>query len=100
VRIERDRLLNKLDIAARKDSAEGDAEFERIMNEEVDAFNEKFPSAELKDADINNALLKREKIRDDAIAGVTVTKKQADALGPLLDRMEQRLEERSQKMRK
>jgi predicted N-formylglutamate amidohydrolase len=54
----------------------------------------------LKDADINNALLKREKIRDDAIAGVTVTKKQADALGPLLDRMEQRLEERSQKMRK
>jgi hypothetical protein len=99
VRIERERLLTKLDIADRKDSPEGDAEFDRIMDEEVDAFNEKFPNAELSDSDINDALLTRQKIRDDAIAGVTVTEKQADALGPLLDRMEKRLDERSRKMR-
>jgi len=99
VRIERDRLLMKLDIADRKDSPEGDAEFERIMDEEVDAFNEKYPSAELTDSAINDALLTRQKIRDDAIAGVVVTDKQADALGPLLDRMEKRLDERSRKMR-
>jgi len=97
VRIERERLLSKLDIANRDDSPEGDAKYEAVM-QEVDAFNDKYPSAELTDANINDALRLREKIRDDAIAGVTITKKQTDALGPLLDRMEKRLEERHQKM--
>lgn len=100
VRIERDKLLDKLDIADRKGTDEGDAEFDRIMDEEVEAFNDKYPSAELKWAQIRDSLKTRQKQRDDAIAGVTVTKKQADALGPLLDRMEERIERRHEKMEK
>lgn len=100
VRLERDKLLDKLDIADRKGTDEGDAEFDRIMDEEVEAFNDKYPSAELKWAQIRDSLKARQKQRDDAIAGVTVTKKQADALGPLLDRMEERVEKRHEKMEK
>ena len=97
VRIERERLLDKLDIADRKGTDEGDAEYDRIMEEEVEPFNDKYPNAELKQSQINDALKARRKVRDDSIAGVTITKKQADALDPLLERMEKRIEERHEK---
>jgi hypothetical protein len=96
VRIERERLLNKLDVADRKGTDEGDAEYDRIMEEEVEPFNDKYPNAELKQSQINDALKARRKIRDDSIAGVTLTKKQADALDPLLERMEKRIEKRQE----
>jgi len=100
IRIQRDALLEKLDIADRKDSDEGDAEFERIMDEEVDKFNDMFPNYELKDSDIQKSLASRQKIRDNAIAGVAVDKKDEDAFSAVLDRMEERIERNAAKMQK
>lgn len=91
VDIEREKLLKRLDIAASKDTPEGDAEFERLLEKDVEAFNEKYPNAELKNREINASLDKRDKLRADAIAGITLTKKQANALTPLLERMDERL---------
>ena len=100
IRIQRDALLEKLDIADRKDSDEGDAEFDRIMDEEVEKFNDMFPKYELKDSDIQKSLASRQKARENAIAGVTVDKKDEDAFGNLLDRMEERIERNAAKMQK
>jgi hypothetical protein len=100
IRIQRDALLKKLEIADRKDSDEGDVEFERIMEEEVEKFNDKFPSYELTDKTINKSLATKEKARDNSIAGVTVDKKDEDAFGVLLERMEERIDRNAAKMQK
>lgn len=100
IRIQRDALLKKLEIADRKDSDEGDVEFERIMEEEVEKFNDKFPSYELTDRTINKSLAAKEKARDNSIAGVTVDKKDEDAFGVLLERMEERIDRNAAKMEK
>jgi hypothetical protein len=99
VNIEREHILKKLDVAASKDTPEGDAEFEKLY-EEVDAFNKKYPNAELKNPEINASLEKREKLRGDAIAGMALTKKQANALTPLLERMNERLDRQHEKAEK
>ena len=96
--IERKRLLRKLDIAATKDTPEGDAEYERLLKTEVEAFNEKHPDFELKQSDINESIRMKEKLRENAIAGVEVNRKQADALAPLLERMNKRVEDREKKV--
>jgi hypothetical protein len=96
VNIEREHILKKLDVAASKDTPEGDAEFEKLY-EEVDAFNKKYPNAELKNPEINASLDKREKLRADAIAGISLTKKQVNALTPLLERMNERLDRQQEK---
>jgi hypothetical protein len=98
VDMERTKLLDMLDIADRTDTPEGDDEFERIMDEEVDKFNDKYPSREITWRNVRESLKSREKARGDAIAGVMVTKKQEEALGPLLDRMEERIDKRRNKM--
>jgi hypothetical protein len=100
IRIQREALLNKLDIADRKDSDEGDAEFDRIMDTEVEKFNEKFPSYELTDDSIQRSLDAKQEARDNAIAGVTVDTKDEDAFGALLDKMEERIERNAAKMEK
>lgn len=100
IRLEHDALLKKLDVAAMKNTPEGDAEYERLLDEDVEEFNAKYPNMEIRMDEINNSLKKREKMRDDAIAGVNVTKKEADALEPLLERMTRRLEKREDEMRK
>ena len=100
VNIEREQLLKKLDIAASKDTPEGDAEFEKLLAKDVEAFNEKYPNAELKNREINDSLDKREKLRADAIAGVSLTKKQVNALTPLLERMNERLDRQHEKAEK
>jgi hypothetical protein len=100
IRIQREALLNKLDIADRKDSEEGDAEYERILDTEVEKFNEKFPSYELTDDSIQSSLDARQDARDNAIAGVTVDTKDEDAFGALLDNMEERIERNAAKMEK
>jgi hypothetical protein len=99
VDIEREHILKKLDVAISKDTPEGDAEFERLY-QEVDAFNEKYPNAELKNPEINASLEKREKLRGDAIAGMALTKKQANALTPLLESMNERLDRQHEKAEK
>ena len=97
VNIEREHILKKLDVAASKDTPEGDAEFERLLEKDVEAFNEKYPNAELKNPEINASLDKREKLRADAIAGISLTKKQVNALTPLLERMNERLDRQHEK---
>ena len=97
VNIEREHILKKLDVAASKDTPEGDAEFERLLEKDVETFNEKYPNAELKNPEINASLDKREKLRADAIAGISLTKKQVNALTPLLERMNERLDRQHEK---
>jgi hypothetical protein len=100
IRIQREALLNKLDIADRKDSDEGDAEYERILDTEVEKFNEKFPSYELTDDSIQSSLDARQDARDNAIAGVTADIKDEDAFGVLLERMADRIDKNAAKMEK
>jgi hypothetical protein len=106
VNIERDRLLKKLELAeinALKGGKNGEAaekEYYRIEEEDVAEFNKKFPNSELTKANIRKALREREDARFNAIAGVTGGKKQVNALAPLLERMENRVEERRQEVGK
>jgi hypothetical protein len=104
VQIERDRLLSKLEIAeinalkGGKKGEEAEKEYYRIEAEEIPKFNQKFPNSELTRANISKALRERENARFNAIAGVRGEKKQVNALAPLLERMENRLEERRKEM--
>jgi hypothetical protein len=103
---ERNRLITKLELAeinamkSGKKGAEGEAEFMRLEEEELAKFNAKFPDFQLNGEDIAKALRARADMRENAIAGVAVGKNQVNALAPLLERMENRLEERRQEMRK
>ena len=100
IRIQSEALLNKLDIADRKDSDEGDAEYERILDTEVEKFNEKFPSYELTDDGIQKSLDARQEARDNAIAGVAADTRDEDAFGALLERMAARIDKNAAKMEK
>ena len=97
--IEAKRLLDKLDIADRKNTPEGDAEYDRLMDTEVEEFNKKHPDFELTDITIKNALKLRQKLRDNAEAGLALNRKESSALEPLIERMNKRIEDREKKMR-
>ena len=97
--IEAKRLLDKLDIADRKNTPEGDAEYDRLMDTEVEEFNKKHPDFELTDTTIKNALKLRQKLRDNAEAGLALNRKESSALEPLIERMNKRIEDREKKMR-
>ena len=92
VAAKKDLLFDQIEAAASLNTEEGDAEAERLATEGVDAFNRKFPTHSITDEDVNDAMLAREKARDDAIVGFRGSEKDLDAVGPLLDRMVERAE--------
>jgi hypothetical protein len=92
VAAKKDLLFDQIEAAASLNTEEGDAEAERLATEGVDAFNRKFPTHSITDEDVNDAMLAREKARDDAIIGFRGSEKDLDAVGPLLDRMVERAE--------
>lgn len=88
----KDLLYNQIEAAASLNTEEGDAEAERLASEGVDAFNRKFPTHSITDEDVNDAMLAREKARDNAIVGFRGSEKDLDAVGPLLEKMVERAE--------
>jgi hypothetical protein len=102
VQMERNELLRKLEIAeitALKGGPKGEEareEYRRIKQEDVVAFNKKFPNSQLDEDDISRALRERSDARSNAIAGVTGGKNQVNALAPLLKQMRERVQERKE----
>jgi hypothetical protein len=92
---ERDFIMKRLNLAHRKGR---DAEFDRIIDKEVDKFNTKNPTYMIEDEDIYNSLLKQAELRESSIRGVNLTEKNAILFDEALDIMEkQAAKEKKQK---
>jgi hypothetical protein len=95
---QRSLLLNKLDFQRRKDTDEGDAKFDDIIDTEVSKFNDKYPSYRLNRATINESLKKRAEQRATSRAGVNVTKQNKPIIEEATDTLENRLDRRAEEM--
>lgn len=92
---ERDFIMKRLNLAHRKGR---DAEFDRIIDKEVDKFNTKNPTYMIEAEDIYNSLLKQAELRESSIRGVNLTEKNAILFDEALDIMEkQAAKEKKQK---
>jgi hypothetical protein len=88
----KDLLYDQIEVALSKETAEGDAEAERLMDIGVEEFDAKYPSHAITGKELNAAMLAREKARDKAVAGFKGSKKDMEAVAPLLERMVERAE--------
>jgi hypothetical protein len=88
----KDLLFDQIEVALSKETAEGDAEAERLMDIGVEEFDAKYPSHAITGKELNAALLAREKAKDKAVAGFKGSKKDMEAVAPLLERMVERAE--------
>jgi hypothetical protein len=95
---QRNLLLNKLDFQRRKDTDEGDAKFDDIIDTEVAKFNDKYPSYKLNRDTINESLKKRAEQRATSRAGVNVTKQNKPIIEEATDTLENRLDRRAEEM--
>jgi hypothetical protein len=95
---QRSLLLNKLDFQRRKDTDEGDAKFDDIIDTEVSKFNDKYPSYRLNRDTINESLKKRAEQRATSRAGVNVTKQNKPIIEEATDTLENRLDRRAEEM--
>jgi hypothetical protein len=95
---QRNLLLNKLDFQRRKDTDEGDAKFDDIIDNEVAKFNDKYPSYRLNRDTINESLKKRAEQRATSRAGVNVTKQNKPIIEEATDTLENRLDRRAEEM--
>ena len=95
---QRNLLLNKLDFQRRKDTDEGDAKFDDIIDNEVAKFNDKYPSYRLSRATINESLKKRAEQRAGSRAGVNVSKQNKPIIEEATDTLENRLDRRAEEM--
>jgi hypothetical protein len=95
---QRNLLLNKLDFQRRKDTDEGDAKFDDIIDNEVAKFNDKHPSYRLNRDTINESLKKRAEQRATSRAGVNVTKQNKPIIEEATDTLENRLDRRAEEM--
>lgn len=89
---ERNTLMGRLKVQARKMSDEGADKIEKIVETEVSRFNSKNPEYALMPDDIVDSLVKDLENRASARLGFLVTEKNARMADPTLYRMEQRLE--------
>ena len=95
---QRNLLLNKLDFQRRKDTDEGDAKFDDIIDNEVAKFNDKYPSYRLNRDTINESLKKRAEQRATSRAGVNVTKQNKPIIEEATYTLENRLDRRAEEM--
>jgi hypothetical protein len=95
---ERNKILRKLDIQNRKDTEEGDDKFDKIMDKDVEEFNNRYPDYLLKMKDIRKSLKTKEDQRQKAPAGVTTTKKFYNIGDEAISNLEKKLERREKEM--
>lgn len=89
---ERQKVLDRIKVQARKESEEGDVAMERVIEEEVSAFNNKHPGFGIDADDIYRALLADAEKRGSSRYGVTVTEKNAAMTEAPLNEIERRIE--------
>lgn len=99
---ERDRLILAAKVALRKDTPEGDAQFEKLIETKIQAFNEKHPAHEIDvDSDEFEQLLEKDlESRAEAYMGYKVTEKNAAFTVPALEQLEKRIERKKAEMAK
>lgn len=88
----RDLLFNQIEAAMSLETDEGDLEAERLQDEGVDEFNRKFPSHAITGKELRQNLIARERKKEEALVGFSGSKKDIEAVTPLLDRMLERAE--------
>jgi hypothetical protein len=90
---ERDRLLLASKIAIRKGTPEGDAQFQKLIETKIDAFNQKHPDYEIDvDSDeFEESLEKDLESRAEAQLGFKITEKNAAMASPALEQLEKRI---------
>jgi hypothetical protein len=91
---ERDFIMKRLNLAFRKGR---DADFDRIVDKEVDKFNTKNPTYKIEAEDIRNSLRKQAELRESSVRGVNLTKKNAILFDEALDIMEKQAEKERKK---
>lgn len=89
---ERDLLVGRMKVQARKGSEEGALRLEKIFETEVARFNQKNPEYAIDPDTLVDTLVKDLETRASARLGFAVTEKNARLVDPTLYRMEQRLE--------
>jgi hypothetical protein len=91
---ERDRLLLASKIAIRKGTPEGDAQFQKLIETKIDAFNQKHPDYEIDvDSDeFEESIEKDLESRAEAYLGFKITEKNAAMASPALEQLEKRIE--------
>ena len=89
---ERDRLMTAAKIAIRKDTPEGDAAFEKLLDTKIADFNDKHPAFAIEDKQLDEALEKDLKTRAESFMGYPLTEKNAELVLPALEQMEKRVE--------
>lgn len=94
---ERDKILTRIKVQARKESDEGDVAMEKIIEDEVSAFNDKHPGAALDGDDIFRALKADAEKRGSSRYGVTVTERNAAMVEKALEEVERRIERENKK---
>ena len=88
----KDLLFNQIEAAMSLETDEGDLEAERLQDEGVDEFNRKFPSHAITGKELRQNLIARERKKEEALVGFSGSKKDIEAVTPLLDRMLERAE--------
>jgi hypothetical protein len=91
---ERDRLMLASKVAIRKGTPEGDAQFQKLLETKIDAFNQKHPDYEIDvDSDeFEEAIEKDLESRAEAYLGFKMTEKNAPMASPALEQLEKRIE--------
>jgi hypothetical protein len=89
---ERDRLMMAAKVALRKQTPEGDAQFEKLLETKISAFNEKHPAFEIDDDQLEEAIEKDFETRGESYMGYRINEKNAPLVGPALEQMEKRVE--------
>jgi hypothetical protein len=89
---ERERLMTAAKIAIRKESPEGDAAFEKLLDTKIADFNDKHPAFAIEDKQLDEALEKDLTARAESFMGYPLTEKNADLVLPALEQMEKRVE--------
>lgn len=92
IKNERDILLGRMKVQARKMDDEGALKLEKIFNTEVARFNKKNPEYAIDSSTAVDSIVKDLETRASARLGFVVTLKNARLIDPSLYRMEQRLE--------
>jgi hypothetical protein len=99
---ERDRLMLAAKVALRKDTPEGEAQFEKLIETKIDAFNQKHPDYEIDvDSDeFDQSIEKDLESRAEAYLGYKLTEKNAAMAVPALEQLEKRIERERAAMKK
>ena len=98
VKNKKELILRRLDFENNKDTNEGDDKYNKIMDTEVEAFQDKYPSYNLTQDTINKSLKEKEKARRESRAGIKVNKQNAPLVEDISDAVEDALYAREKEM--